>query len=72
MATVPSVALVEPNNLYVQVLVDRYIERATTIMALGNAQQLSSAVAGYFLSDAVHILTTLRGWENEDNADASI
>lgn len=65
-------ALVEPKNLYVQVLVDRYIERAVTIMALGNGQQLSSAVAGYFLSDAVHILTALGGWENKDNADASI
>jgi hypothetical protein len=72
LATVPSGVLAEPTSLYVQVFVDRNIECAATIMALGNGQQLASTVAGYFLSDAVDTLTTLGGWENRENADASI
>ena len=74
LSTAPTI--IPAQSLYAEMIiadvVDRNVECAATIMALGEQSHLASTVSGYFLGVAVSTLTGLGGWEDSEAASRSI
>ncbi|MFO1174732.1 MAG: hypothetical protein U1E48_05935 [Paracoccaceae bacterium] len=75
-ATAASPAIAQSGSIYAEMLVegsvDRNIECAATIFALGEGTDLAAVIAVFFIEDATGTLVTLGGWEDREAASLSV